>query len=187
MWYPAAVTDQPDSEPVSLDTLKAVLHLDGTDDDVRRMFYLAAARDHVQKLTGLYLVTQTIAAKCNSFADLAHLPFAPIQSISSIQYVDPAGATQTLATGVYESRLDGLTNSIVLKYGQSWPAIQIGSRITVTAVVGYTSVPEAIQNAICMYAGGWLEFSEAVTMVDVKELPENAGAQAQLVNFRLNA
>ncbi|MBV9549101.1 MAG: hypothetical protein JO256_05440 [Alphaproteobacteria bacterium] len=137
MWYPPVVTVAPTSEPVTLATAKTWGRLDGTDDDVRITTALTAARAHVESLTGVLLAQQTVAIKCDAFCDFEAVPLAPLRSITSITYTDSAGNTQTLSTSVYEVRAEGFVAAIVLKYGQAWPAIQPGSRITVTAACGY--------------------------------------------------
>jgi hypothetical protein len=51
-------------------------------------------------------------------------------------------------------RADGLEASIVLQFGQSWPTIRRGSRITVVAVVGFASVPSELESAILLRISG---------------------------------
>ena len=160
MWYPAAITVAAETEPVTLAEATAHLRVDGTADDDLIGALIAAARNHVENYCGLRFASQTIAAKCDSFADLARLPEAPAQSVSSITYVDTAGETQTLATSVYEMRADGLEAAIVLKYGQTWPAIQSGSRITVALVVGYVTIPPAVKAAMLLHIGASYEQRE---------------------------
>jgi uncharacterized phiE125 gp8 family phage protein len=150
MWYQARVTVQP-SEPVSKEDAKrqcVVLH---DDDDALFDALITAARDHVERYCGTPLATQTIEVKCDGFCDFERLPLAPVQSITSISYVDTTGATQTLATSVYEGRFDGLDASIVRKYGEQWPAIRPGSRITLTAIVGYENLPASIKHAMLLW------------------------------------
>ena len=148
-WYPATVTVAAASEPISLDEARTHDRWDGsTDNDTALSLYIASARAYVEKYCGTALVTRTVTVKCDSFDDFAVFPLAPLSSVSSVSYVDTAGATQTLSTDVYEVRIDGLEASIVLKYGQSWPGIQSGSRITVTAVLGYSAIPPDIKHAL---------------------------------------
>lgn len=151
MWYPAAVTAAAASEPVSAAEVKAQTTIDFTDDDALITLLIAGARAFAEKYTGTRLVTQTVSVKCDCFADMEKLPEAPVQSITSISYIDVDGVTQTLATSVYELRNDVLQTSIVLKFNQVWPSIQVGSRITVVAVVGYAAVPDDIKRAILLY------------------------------------
>jgi len=155
MWYPESVSVAAGSEPVTAAQVKQQCGISTGDTTydalITRM--IASERAYVEKHCGIRIVTQTIIAKCDSFCDFGRLPFGPVQSISSVSYVDVDGANQTLATSVYETRADGLEALIVLKYNQSWPAIQPGSRIAVTAVVGWSSVPSDLQSAILLRIG----------------------------------
>ena len=153
MWYPATVTVPAGSEPVSRDRAKVQLGITGTEHDDQVDGLIAAARTQVENYCGIKLVQQTVEAKCDSFCDFTRVAVAPIQSITSITYLDTAGEEQTLPTSVYELRKEGLAPAIVLKYGQVWPTIQLGSRITVTAVVGYATVPADIVLALLLQIG----------------------------------
>jgi uncharacterized phiE125 gp8 family phage protein len=123
-----------------------------------------------------------VALKCDSFEDFSKLPEAPVTAIASITYVDPEGATQTLAETVYEARLDGIEPHIVLKYNQTWPAIQPGSRITVTATVGYATAPEEIIHAIHLMIAHWDMNREATSELSLEQLP--LGVEALIENHR---
>lgn len=153
MWYPATITVAASSEPVSLAQARTQCRIDSSqtefDDDLNR--FIASARAHVEKRLNSRLATQTVTLLCDGFEDFARLPEGPVQSITSIAYVDTAGDSQTLATSVYEARIEGIEAAIVLKYGQTWPSIRLGSRITVTAVVGYASLPADIQHALLLF------------------------------------
>jgi len=151
MWYPAAITAA-GAEPITLAQAKEQCRIeaDDLDSDTHLTRLITVARAHVEAYTGARLSTQTVAVKADCFADMARLPVAPVQSVSSIGYVDTNGAAQTLASSVYELRADGLETAIVLKYDQTWPSIRSGSRITLTAVVGYATVPESIVHALLL-------------------------------------
>lgn len=188
MWYPETVTVAPASEPVTLTEVKQQCRIDDSASDTYLDRLIKAARAFVEAQCGTRLVTQTVAVKCDGFYDFRHLSFGPVASISSISYVDANGITQTLAAGVYEARIDGLNAAIVLKYGQVWPAIQIGSRITVTAIVGYPVIPEDIIQAMMLLIGAWFENrEETVVGVQVFGLPASVAVNALLINHRLAA
>lgn len=181
MWYSPTVTVAAGSEPVTLVQLKAQCRIDGTDEDTLLTGYIASARAYVEAWTGTPLVSRTVTIKCDGFADFAALPVVPVASVSGVSYADAAGATQTLSTDVYEARTDGLTASLALKYGQTWPSIRDDSRITVTAVVGYSTVPEAVTHAILLLVSHWNENREA-TGASMQELPH--AVEALLTNYR---
>lgn len=166
-WYPPTVTVAAASEPITAAEAKAQTRVDGADNDAEIALLIAAARSYVEDGCGTPLVQRTITVKCDSFADFAAFPVVPLQSVSAIAYVDGAGDAQTLSASVYEVRADGLTASIALKNGQSWPTIQTGSRITVTAVVGYSTIPDAIKWALLfLVAQGFDERAKAPEWLD---------------------
>ncbi len=178
MWYPSTVTVAAASEPIDLATAKAQLRVDFDDDNELIERLIEASRNHVEKYCGIRLATETVTAKCDAFSDMAWLPDAPVQSVTSIVYTDTAGAEQTLADTVYELRADGLEASIVLKYGQQWPAILPGSRITLTAVVGYATVPPAVMQAVI------LNISESYEQREPTPIGDRTTFDNLLCNFR---
>jgi uncharacterized phiE125 gp8 family phage protein len=187
MWGEVVVSVEPAAEPVPLEQL--IQHCraaeDGTDDAVLNDAQ-KAARAHVEAVTGTRLVTQTVEVKAESWNDLAALPIAPIQAVSSIAYVDTDGATQTLAGAVYDARIEGLAPLVVLKHGQAWPPIQPGSRITLTAVVGYGepgSQPPSVLHAIRLIVGDFYANRETVQVGSVAgRIPMAGTVEALLAN-----
>jgi uncharacterized phiE125 gp8 family phage protein len=153
MWYPASVTVAAASAPVTADEVKLRLRIDAADDATDVALMIAGATGYVEKYCNTRFATQTVVMKCDGFSDFSYLPEAPVQSVSAIEYVDTDGTTQTLANTIYELRADGLEAAIVLKYNQQWPATQQGSRISVTAVVGYAAIPDPVKHAILLLVG----------------------------------
>lgn len=188
MWRPVVVTVAPAAEPLTTADAKAHLAYDDTDKDTLIGQYCASARAHVERRTGTRLYTQTVSFKTDDWCDLAHLPIAPIQSVSSIAYTDTAGDVITLPTTVYETRLDLLEPTIVLKYGQAWPSVQVGSLITVTAVVGYGAAgaqPPDVIHAIRLIVGDMFAQRETVGDGEVS-VPMAATVDALLSNHSLH-
>jgi hypothetical protein len=105
--------------------------------------------------------------------------------VTSIEYVNTAGTTQTLSTDVYELRAEGIEAAIVRKYNQVWPAIRPGSRITLTAVVGYATVPDDVKHAMLLLIGALFENREQTVIgVSVASLPGSVNVDAFLANHR---
>lgn len=164
MWYPSAVTVAA-TELVTIAEARQQARSDtDTDLDAELTRLITVARNHVESYCGIRIGAQTIVAKCDSFNDLARLPDAPVSSITSIAYVDTDGNPQTLSTEVYELRADDLDVSVVLKFNQSWPAIQPGSRVTITAVVGYATAPPAVHHAMLVRIADHFTDHEAVVI-----------------------
>ena len=151
MWSPASIVTPTSVEPVTLAEVKAQAIIDHGDDDELLGRLIAAARSHVEGYCNIDVPEQTVSVRCDRFGDFARLPVAPVQDIESIQYVDADGAEQELPETVYELRAEGLEAAIVLKAGQRWPTIRPGSRIAVSALVGYRDVPPAIQHAMLLW------------------------------------
>lgn len=167
MWYPSAVTVEP-AELVTMAEARQQARSDpDTDFDAELTRLIAVARNHVERYCGIRIGSQTVVMKCDGFADMARLPEAPVISLSSIQYVDVDGAGQTLSAAVYELRNDELEAAVVLKFNQAWPSIQPGSRITITAEVGYATAPPAVHHAMLLLVGYWFSTHEPVNIGNI--------------------
>ncbi len=68
---------------------------------------------------------------------LLHCP--PLQSVSSIQYKDENGATQTLSADLYTASTSGERGRVVLKQGENWPMTlaQAPDTVWIEMVCGY--------------------------------------------------
>lgn len=176
-WLPSAVTAQPASEPVTLAEAKAQCRIDGTDSDTELNIYIIAARAFVEEYTGTKLVSQTVLMQGRSFCDLIDPPTAPLISVTSVKYLDPDGVEQTLSTDVYEVVTTGLEPQIRLKINQAFPAIRCASdAVRVTAVVGYSTVPEPIRAAMLLIISSWFDSRSVGPVPD--------GAISLLANYR---
>lgn len=188
MWYPATVAT-PSPEPITATQCKLQLQIDDSDTgwDSLLAIYIPAAREFVENWTAARIASRSgVTLRCDSFDDFARLAEGPVSSVASITYVDVDGATQTLSSSVYEVRADGLETAIVLKPNQGWPATQPGSRITVTATIGFATVPPMALAAMLLLIGQWFANREATNVGNiVNEMP--LGFVDLLVNLRRNA
>ena len=154
------------------------------DDDLIELYISAAtgaAEDYLQR----YLAQRTLRLKRDDFptenqdgVTIITLPVYPVLSVDSINYVDLAGATQTL-TG-YEVDSDSIPARIrVLEP----PDVKEGlSGLTINVTVGYASgdspatadlIPAQIKQAILLMVGQMYEHRENVVVGTIAtELPK---------------
>jgi uncharacterized phiE125 gp8 family phage protein len=157
------------AEPIDLTTAKAHLRVISTAEDTLITSLSKAAREDVENYTGRSLIATTWKQSGAAFADAIELLKSPVSSITSIQYVDEAGATQTLSASVY--RL--VTSSdpaaaaparVELVDGESWPAVAVRpDAVRITFVAGYANaaaVPPSIVAAILLVLGDLYENRE---------------------------
>lgn len=180
----------PATEPVSLVEAKLHLRVDATDEDTLITALITAARQLVEEETWRALVTQTwdYVADDWPMGDILALPRPPLQSVTSITYVDEDGVTQTIAAADYI--VDTYQNRVVLAEGAEWPSDDLypTSAVRVRYVAGYgaaSAVPGPIKSAMLLLIGHLYENREAVASgagVASAELP--LGVRALLAPYR---
>jgi uncharacterized phiE125 gp8 family phage protein len=185
-WLEPEVTATAAFQPVSLADAKAHLVVEASTDDALIGGYLAAASAHVASITGLTLTTSTVVLRADGFdCAMFRLPAAPVESLA-IKYTDAAGAEQTLDPATYVTALNGLSPTIQLAYGKSWPAHRWGlGSVTVTAECGYAQgeLPTPLRQAILLIVGDWYSRRETVADGVVSSIPMQA-VDALLANWR---
>lgn len=153
---PTVITTQPTEEPISLQELKDHLRIESSEWDGELTWLIQEGRRYVEMHTGRALITQTWQLLIDDMFDPIALPYAPLQSITSIQYQDLNNATQTLSTDNYTVDANAIPGKIVQSYGGTYPSVypDINS-VTITFVAGFgddkTDVPEEYKRAIKMY------------------------------------
>ena len=140
------VSVEPVLEPVSAEEFRDSVRFSATELDQTIDQKLAAARRQLEIDTSRAVMTQTLVLRLDCFpCDGIELRRCPVQSVTSITYLDSAGVSQTLATTVYTVDIYSNPARITLKYGQSWPAtLAQANAVTVTFVAGYGSVVESV-------------------------------------------
>ena len=147
----------PTSEPISLAQAKLFLRLDDIGgshpDDSLITSLIAAVRQFAERETKRSLITQAWRYTADAFYDCGRdeiwLEKGPITAISSITYLDMAGATQTLASTEYTTDLTGPLARVAPAFGKAWPATlpQIGA-VAVNFTAGYgdaDAVPHGVK------------------------------------------
>ncbi len=175
---PTRVVVEPIEEPVSLAEAKKHLRVDHDDDDTLIMGLIATARRSCEIRARRSFVTQTLEMSLEAWPDSEIvLPMPPLQSVTSITYIDAAGATQTVPSTdylVYPNVEPGL---VLLKSTAAWPSaeLQAGPGIKLRYVAGYglaIAVPALYKAAMLLMIGHLYENREAVVVgTIVTQLP----------------
>lgn len=158
-----SVSTAPTTEPITLSQAKKQLEIAESDrshdEHVQRA--IVAAREQYEADTQKKLITQTIQEITDAFpgGDYFELTYRPVASVTSIAYLDTAGASQTWAAASYS--LDAARRRIWLKNGYTYPTTyDQWNAVTVTYVAGYGTqedIPERDRQAMLLLVGYFFE------------------------------
>lgn len=169
------------TQPVTLAEARLHCRVDATDEDAGITNLIVAATSHAQQVTGLALEQQTWELVLDAFpeGDIV-LDLGPVQSVTSITYLDVDGDDQTLAGSDYV--VDTASASARLRATAAWPA----TRDTLNAVrvrfVTGAAVSKDVRQAILMLVAHWFANRETVVVgVSAAEVPM---AVTSLLNLR---
>lgn len=167
------------SNPISTAEAKSHMRVDISDDDTLIGIYISAATELVQNITKRQFVNATFdyTLDCFPVEDYIELPRSPLSSVTSITYTDADGNTgQTFSSDNYTADTYHTPGRLVLNFNTSWPAYREDyNSVVVRFVAGYgatsASVPEAVRQAIQLIVAHWYENREAVSELNLKNVP----------------
>jgi uncharacterized phiE125 gp8 family phage protein len=153
MWEIILLTP-PASEPVSLAEAKLHCRIDTDADDALVTRLITEAREWAESYTSRAFISQERAmiTQCAPSGQF-YLARPPIIALTSIGYIDTAGATQPLDPTAYVANLLSQAPYVAPAYGTSWPSMRAGPlAFRVDYKAGYgadaTKVPEGIKLGI---------------------------------------
>lgn len=165
-----------------------------TTEDPELVALIATARYHAELYTGRAFITQTWDWRLDGFpvARGVYLPKAPVQSVTSVTYVDPTGTTRTWDSAEYLTDLPVGPHAqparLALADGVSWPSTESRiNAVTVRLVAGYgstgASVPSPIRSAMKLLIGHWYATRTAAQGPAMTDVPH--GVDALLWPFKV--
>jgi uncharacterized phiE125 gp8 family phage protein len=178
------VVTPPSIEPVTLDEAKrhARVFVQDGDEDAYIGGLIKAAREYLEAKVCRSFISQSIDATLDGFPSTKHgddpsikLLYPPLQSITSISYVDPDGNSQTLDSSKYVAAA-GTPGLVTPASGTCWPSTsdRPGS-VTIRFVAGYgdepADVPEVAKLCIKILAAGYYDRREPVSDVALSPVP----------------
>lgn len=147
--------------PVSIGEAKAAAKIESEDEDALVDAWITEAAAFVAEYCGRQLITSTFDAYFDRFPGCAdrwgeyslELPLGPVQSVTSVTYLDGNGATQTWPATEYRLDRQKSPARVVRGYDKSFPTYRLQSgSVVVRFVAGYGDnpgdVPEPIRNWI---------------------------------------
>ena len=172
------VTSPPAEQPITLSDARADRRIvDGVHDDAL-LRYIDQATDWAQQYTARTLITTTYQLALDYFPVAGKsivLPRPPLQSVSSITYIDTAGASKNIdLTKVYIDTFGRL--GAITPIDDHWPSTdRRPNAVIVEFIAGYgddaSSIPSAIQAAITLLVGD---------LFSNRENTQFGGAQSQM-------
>ncbi|HWP38942.1 MAG TPA: head-tail connector protein [Gemmatimonadales bacterium] len=156
--------------------------------------WITAARGVVERMTDRQLLPARWRVKFDRFPrwrEPIELPLPPLQSVVSVTYIDPGGATVTWSSLEYvvdaPSGPQATAGRLYPALGLDYPTTgAIEDAVTVEFDAGYASaaaVPQELKQAMYLLIGAWYEHREAV-LPDGASLPEFLAVETLLLPFR---
>ncbi|MEN8819914.1 MAG: head-tail connector protein [Abyssibacter sp.] len=173
---PFTVITPPPEEPILLAEAKKHVRASHNSDDALLQGLIAAARIHVEQVCERAIVSQTWQLQLDEFPASGcpiELPGGLVTAVTTVEYTDTAGDTQTLAV---QKDIASQPARIAPLPGASWPTAQTAlAAVRITYQVGWPdreSVPEAIKSAMKLIIGTLYEHREEVVVgATAVELP----------------
>lgn len=200
------VTSAPSTEPITTAEAKTQTRVDDSTDDATLDAFTKGCRIFLERQLNRTLVSTTYewtrdgfppggGGSWDSFSqggfrrrETFYVPRPPLASVTSIQYIDEDGVTQTLAASKYTVDTASDPGRIYPNIDEFWPDTQsVNSSVTVTYIGGYgalTAVPEDIKICLKLIMASWYENREQViTGTMVNQLP--FGAEVLIANNKV--
>ncbi len=149
--------------------------------------YIAAITEKAEAYTRRALVSQTWELVLDGFPCEIRLPLSPLQSVTSIKYLDAAGVLQTLDPSMYVVDSASEPGRISPAYGTTWPVtLPVHGAVVIKFVCGYgaaaSSVPASIKAWIMLNVASLYENRESI---GDPRLSEIGMAESLLTPFRV--
>ena len=150
MFISSVRTVEPAESAVTLADIKEFLYIADTDSDALITGHIATAEKWLEDVAGLALITQTRRASYECLGDdrVLILPRPPLQSVTSLEYLDINASWQTLSSALYDLQLDRKPARIQIRSG-SVPSVHssIAMRWKITYVAGFEDTAAELKTA----------------------------------------
>ncbi len=165
-----ALITPPAAEPITLAEAKSHLRLDDTNEDTLLAALIRSAREHLERATGLSLITQTWRLYLDSIPEDGVIQIArgPVQTIESLTLYDASG--EELSLPLTGHILDGHARPARLVLGRAVSAGQHINGIEIDFSAGFgesgAEVPDTLKRAMLMHVAQMFSFRGTVAVDD---------------------
>lgn len=187
-----AATTEPTDASIWLADAKAQCYIaaDVTGHDAMLSRLLRLAVETVESDANRALLQRTIEYKMDRWPQCSSryfdVPLGPLSSVTSIQYVDTDGNTQTWDAANYEAETSHQPGRIYRAFNVSWPSLRdVQNAVIVTYVAGSTqpNVPEIAKQAVMLLVAHAFENREILSERSAMEKPQGYSAMIQRISF----
>lgn len=187
-WSFALVT-APTTEPVAVSELRDHGYVSTNGQDSNISSFIAAARDYAEKRISRQMLTATWDLRLDYFPrrqygdryrdygqfSALEIHKCPVQSVTSVKYIDTAGVEQTMDPSTYVVDVHDEPARITPTFGLYWPIARLMTNaITVRFIAGYgdtvAAVPPNIKHWIKLAAQSLYENREMDSEAAMKRL-----------------
>lgn len=180
----------PAQEPIGVNDVKAHSRIRHANDDLLIQDKIIGVRQMVEKENDLALITQTWKLSLERFWSEIRIYKWPVQSITSVKYLNAGGTLTTVATTVWEHNLKLRPPLVVLKPNQAWPDVTDTrpGAVEIEFVAGYgdnpEDVPQNIRDYMLIKIADAYEFRESMIP---NNLQPNPFIERMLNNDKINS
>lgn len=163
-----ALINPPIAEPLALVEVKAHLRLDGDAEDALLTGLVKVAREHLERETGLCLMTQSWRLYRDDWPLGGVIPIArgPVQAIESVTVYDAEGVPGTASLA--DHLLDGVARPARLWLRNPLPPGRPINGIEIDFVAGFgetaTEVPDTLKRAMLLHVAHMFAFRGDVAL-----------------------
>lgn len=141
------------AEVVTLALAKQNSNIEHSDTEAYLQLLLDAAVEDAENYTGTSLLQRNVIISFTDWATIYELPLAPIQSITSVKYLDADGAEQTVDTSGYTFYTKDGQHRLQIEL-DTFPVLDEDAPfpVTVTCVAGFATadMPAFVKSAVMM-------------------------------------
>lgn len=183
---------KPVKEPLTLDETKdhLKLELDDKTEDALVSRLIVAARRRAENFLWRAIMKQTWDYFLDEFPNSEGtilLPLPPLQSVTTVKYIDLDGNQKTLADTLWKADAVSEPARLVPAFNETWPSTREEiNAVEIRFVAGYTDigqVPEEVKSGMKMMAASWYENRESLR--EGGELQPISLDQAAIADYRV--